>query len=112
MFNCKNEKEIHRGIQEFRGQTDYGTRISVYTEAARNLGINATMLGRWKREVEGGGNGRPYSANGKDVQAELTRLRKENHRLKIEREILKKREVSGEIRSLSKESTVSDYTRE
>lgn len=57
-------------------------------EAARNLGINATMLGRWKRELEGGGNS--DSASAKDIQAELTRLRKENHRLKMEREILKK----------------------
>ena len=60
------------------------------TEAARNLGINPTMLGRWKREIEGGGVGNSNSASSKDIQAELTRLRKENHRLKMEREILKK----------------------
>ena len=59
-------------------------------EAARNLGINPTMLGRWKREIEGGGVGASDSASAKDIQAELTRLRKENHRLKMEREILKK----------------------
>ncbi len=78
--------------QEFRDSavkliTEQGYQI---TEAARNLGINATMLGRWKREFEGGVDGSPDSANGKALQVELTRLRKENHRLKMEREILKK----------------------
>lgn len=56
-------------------------------EAARNLGINPNVLGRWKREASG--NGRETN-NGKELQAELARLRKENQRLKIEREILKK----------------------
>ena len=54
-------------------------------EAARNLGINPTMLGRWKREIEGGGDGNSDSASAKDMQAELSRLRKKNHRLKMER---------------------------
>ena len=52
-------------------------------EASRNLGINANMLSRWKREFEG-------SAPSVDEKAELTRLRKENKRLRMEREILKK----------------------
>jgi transposase len=52
-------------------------------EAARNLGINANMLGRWKQEFEG-------TAPSGDEKAELARLRKENKRLLMEREILKK----------------------
>lgn len=56
------------------------------TEAARNLGIHPSLLGKWKRELEDdtgiGGH--------KALQAELNRLRKENKRLKQEREILKK----------------------
>ena len=60
-------------------------------EAARNLGLNASMLGRWKREVEQTmheafpGNGR-VSLDQEDVY----RLREENRRLRMEREILKK----------------------
>jgi transposase len=78
--------------QEFRASavkliTEQGYPI---TEAARNLGINVSILGRWKREAESGGNGSPDSPSGKDIQAELVRLRKENLRLKMEREILKK----------------------
>ena len=61
------------------------------TEAARNLGINATMLGRWKRELEAQENG---AFPGKGClsldQEELHRLREENKRLRMEREILKK----------------------
>jgi len=67
--------------------TDQGYGIA---EAARDLGINANMLGRWKREVVSGGDGSASSPSGKGVQAELARLRKENHRLRLEREILKK----------------------
>ena len=78
--------------QEFRESavkliTEQGYQI---TEAARNLGLNATMLGRWKREIKGGGESSPDPTSGKALQAELTRLRKENQRLKMEREILKK----------------------
>ena len=59
--------------------------------AARNLGLNASLLGRWKREVEQTrheafpGNGR-VSLDQEDVY----RLREENRRLRMEREILKK----------------------
>ncbi len=70
--------------------TEQGYQI---TEAARNPGMNANMPGRWKREVEHGGDGHPDSANGKVLQAEWARLRKENQRLKMEREILKKAAV-------------------
>ena len=58
-----------------------------YAEAGRNLGVNPNQLSRWKREIEedSGDLGSTVS-----LQAELKRLRKENKRLKLEREILKK----------------------
>jgi len=58
-----------------------------YAEAGRNLGVNPNLLSRWKREFEGVELD-PGSAAA--MQAELKRLRKENKRLKLEREILKK----------------------
>ena len=67
--------------------TEQGYQI---TEAARNLGVNENMLGRWKREIEGGEEAGPGLQGGAALQAELNRLRKENKRLKMEREILKK----------------------
>ena len=61
------------------------------TEAARNLGSNATRLGRWKRELEARENGAfPGKGRLSPDQEELYRLREENKRLRMEREILKK----------------------
>jgi len=67
--------------------TEQGYPIS---ETARNLGINANMLGRWKKEILGEAEGSSGNGNAKALQSELTRLRKENKRLRMEREILKK----------------------
>jgi transposase len=60
-------------------------------EAARNLGINVNMLRRWKREVAYSENGAfPGKGRLSPEQEELHRLRAENKRLRMEREILKK----------------------
>ena len=61
------------------------------SETARRLGINAKLLGRWKREVEAKPHG-AFSGNGhvSPELDELSRLRKENQRLRMERDILKK----------------------
>lgn len=68
--------------------TDHGYGV---TEAARNLGIHANMLGRWKRQAEQQ-NYRVFKSNGQvsAEQEELQCLRKEVKRLRMEREILKK----------------------
>lgn len=58
-----------------------------YAEAGRNLGVNPNLLSRWKREFEGV---EIDSGSAAAMQAELKQLRKENKRLKLEREILKK----------------------
>ena len=64
--------------------TEQGYQIS---EAARNLGVNANLLGRWKSEMSEGQDG---LGDKKALQSELSRLRRENKRLQMEREILKK----------------------
>jgi transposase len=60
-------------------------------EAARNLGLNASMLGRWKRAVEPTMNG-AFPGNGRVSrdQEEVYRLREEHRRLRLERDIVKK----------------------
>ena len=60
------------------------------TEAARNLGIDRWMLGRWIKEFQTD-EGEAFRGNGKLTaeQEELRRLRAENKRLKLERDILK-----------------------
>ena len=57
------------------------------SEAGRNLGVSPNLLSKWKREIE---NDKDNPGSSVTMQAELKRLRKENKRLKMEREILKK----------------------
>lgn len=58
-------------------------------QIARELGIPQTNLSRWKREMEEDPEGSfPGKGNARDE--ELARLRRENAKLKKERDILKK----------------------
>jgi len=61
-----------------------------FAEAGRNLGVNPNVLSRWKKEIEGVDGSGLSPASAVSVQSELKRLRKENKRLRMEREILKK----------------------
>jgi transposase len=65
--------------------TDQGYKA---TEAARNLGIHEGVLRRWikQRSPEVVGS----SSNTAKLEAELKLLKRENERLRMEREILKK----------------------
>ena len=68
--------------------TEQGLNVS---EAARNLGIHHSSLRRWKRQLESDGNQAfPGKGNLIPEKEELNRLRKENKRLRMERDILKK----------------------
>jgi transposase len=65
--------------------------VRLVTEAARNLGIHPSLLQRWKTELASAGpNAFPGKGRLSPEQEELQRLRKENQRLKMERDILKK----------------------
>lgn len=58
-------------------------------EAGKSLGVNSKNISRWLKE----GSKKKYKLDRslkEDTEGELNRLRKENHRLKLEREILKK----------------------
>jgi transposase len=86
------KKKRRKYTQEFKEEavklvTEQGYQIA---ETARNLGVNENVLGRWKRDMERGGEESPGLKGGAVLQVELNRLRKENKRLKMEREILKK----------------------
>lgn len=60
-------------------------------EAGRNLGVHPNLLGKWKRDAEEVNNNGLGELGGKAaVTKELRRLRAENKRLVMEREILKK----------------------
>ena len=81
----KHSKEFKQDA--VRLVTEQGYAIA---EAARNLGLNANMLARWKKETEESEDA--FRGNGKltQEQLELRQLRSENRQLRLEREILKK----------------------
>jgi len=62
------------------------------TEAARSLGINANMLGRWVKEHQTG-DGQSFRGNGKltPEQEEIRKLKAQVNRLQMEKDILKNR---------------------
>jgi transposase len=63
-------------------------------EAARRLGVNENMLGRWKREFgEHGAVAFPGQGRQTPEQEEITSLRRDVKRLEMERDILKKATV-------------------
>lgn len=64
------------------------------TEAAKSLGINAVMLGRWVKEHQSD-DSHAFRGNGKltPEQAEIRKLKEENRRLRMEKDILKKATV-------------------
>jgi len=68
--------------------TDKGYSVA---EAARSLGIGETLLRSWKQALSSEGDQAfPGKGHLPAVEEELRRLRAENQRLRMEREILKK----------------------
>jgi len=63
--------------------TDEGYKAA---EAARSLGINGNMLGRWVRESRDESDSAfPRKGNLSPEQEEISRLREENKRLRLEK---------------------------
>lgn len=63
-------------------------------EVARRLGINQSNVSRWVREYPNNLDSPQTAGSARELEAEVKRLRKENKRLLMEREILKKRRPS------------------
>ena len=81
--------------------------ISV-AEVSRNLGLHHTLLRKWKRQMS---EHKPHKNQelSDSERAELIQLRKENKQLRMERDLLKKRQHSsrtsrGEVCLYSRES--------
>jgi transposase-like protein len=64
-------------------------------EAAKSLEVNEQMLGRWVKEHRESEDGHAFRGNGKltPEQEEIKRLKVENKRLQMERDILLLRQI-------------------
>ena len=60
-----------------------------YAEAARQLGITDAQIRNWKKQFDAAGT-QAFPGNGNAIDEEVQRLRAENKRLLLERDILKK----------------------
>ena len=58
-------------------------------QVARKLGIHESMLRRWRKQVQAKGK-RAFGQSGRYEDTEVTRLRRQNRRLKQDLEMLKK----------------------
>jgi transposase len=91
---CSNVKEKRKNYsQEFKQEavrliTDKGYSIA---EASRNLGIDYSVLRRWKKQLmDDPQNAFPGKGRLKPADEELRQIKRELDRVKEERDILKK----------------------
>ena len=81
--------------KEFKAETVALIRTSGKSvgQIAANLGVGESLLRRWAHQADvDAGNGRAEELTS-DEKKELSRLRRENRELRMEREILKKATV-------------------
>ncbi len=82
--------------EEFkRGAVRLAVEQGNVSAVARDLGINESVLNRWKRRLQGeaqipGSGTRPFPGKGNPRDEELAKLQRANARLKEENAILKK----------------------
>ncbi len=87
--DTKQKQKRRKHSDEFKREAVklvFDQQLSV-AEAARNLGIHANLLRSWKRRIEAETEDRSLT---EDERMEIARLRVENRRLRMERDILKK----------------------
>lgn len=95
MANRKRRRHSDEFKQEaVKLVTDQGYSVA---EAARDLGLHENLLRTWKKKSETEAIDSELS---EEERMELARLRAENKRLLMERDILKKRRPSSRTRSL------------
>ncbi len=85
--NPKRTRRTHS--EEFKREAVklvFDEQLSV-AEAARNLGIHPNLLRSWKQRIEAENEDGSLT---EDERMEMARLRTENRRLRMERDILKK----------------------
>ena len=87
--NAKPKRKRRTHSEEFKREAVklvFDQQLSV-TDAASNLGIHPNLLRSWKQRIEGENEDASLT---EDERMEMARLRIENRRLRMERDILKK----------------------
>lgn len=79
-----------RYSKEFKDKAVELAKDDSVAETARRLGIDRSMLDRWRRQRSSVGRRTEQSVNVDERDLELRRLRAENQRLREERTVLKK----------------------
>ena len=84
-----SQQKRRKYTEEFKREAVRLVTVQGYklSEAARNLGVNANLLSVWKSKYSDESSNQELT---EDEQMELARLRAENSRLRMERDILKK----------------------
>jgi transposase len=86
----KNRKKYTKEFKLEAVRLLTGQDITI-AQASRDLGIKASLLGRWQKEFQGDtSQAFPGKGHLKPDEEELRRLRRENAILRQERDILKK----------------------
>jgi transposase len=88
MGNTRRKHSQEFKIEAVRMVTEGGQTIA---ETARELGINAGLIGRWKQELaENSEQAFPGKGRMKPLEEEVRRLQRELKRVQQERDFLKK----------------------
>lgn len=78
--------------EEFKREAVELTRQpgAVISQIARDIGVGAGLLGRWRRELDGSkGNGKAFPGSGVPRDQEMLTLKRELARVKKERDFLR-----------------------
>jgi transposase len=87
------ERARRKYTREFKKEAVELVTRQDYTigQAAKSLDLNRTVLSRWRREyLKGERDAFPGTGHQGGESEEVSRLREENRKLKLEKEILKK----------------------
>ncbi len=75
--------------KEFKEESVKLTETMPLTHVARDLGINASLLTKWKSQLQTNPDN-AFTGKGTPEQEEIKRLKKELYEVTMQREILKK----------------------
>jgi len=81
------KKRVHS--KEFKEESVKLTETMPLAHVARDLGINASLLTKWKTQLQTSPDN-AFTGKGTPEQEEIKRLKKELHEVTMQREILKK----------------------